>query len=252
MISLAGSDPRAGCTIARSPALDPCRCRSIHRPGLVLRFQSGWLPAEARLGLLHHLSAEVRWSQPLVRVHGRLHPLPRLVAWYGDLGCCYRYSGLGHDPQPWSRCWRVCATAWRKPWAIAATACCSTATAVVSTGWAGMPMMSLTSMAAIRLPRSVWGHAAICVSDPVLHSLPPFSIKAGSVQAMRMGWNHSISPSAVSPPADHPQPIPPLSASEPLQASDATASISTFAPLGRAATCTQARAGATPAAKTSA
>lgn len=74
----------------------------MHRPGLVLRFQSGWLPAEARLGLLHHLSAEVRWSQPLVRVHGRLHPLPRLVAWYGDLGCCYRYSGLRHDPQPWT------------------------------------------------------------------------------------------------------------------------------------------------------
>ncbi len=37
-----------------------------------------------------------------MRVHGRLHPMPRLVAWYGDPGCCYRYSGLRHDPQPWT------------------------------------------------------------------------------------------------------------------------------------------------------
>ncbi|MFM7268934.1 MAG: alpha-ketoglutarate-dependent dioxygenase AlkB family protein [Cyanobium sp.] len=74
----------------------------MHQPGLALRLQGGWLPAEARIGLRDHLSAEISWSQPLVRVHGRLHRVPRLVAWYGDPGCCYRYSGLRHDPQPWT------------------------------------------------------------------------------------------------------------------------------------------------------
>jgi alkylated DNA repair dioxygenase AlkB len=37
-----------------------------------------------------------------VRVFGRLHPVPRLVCWYGDPGCSYRYSGHRHDPLPWT------------------------------------------------------------------------------------------------------------------------------------------------------
>jgi len=37
-----------------------------------------------------------------VRVYGRLHPVPRLVCWFGDPGCTYRYSGLVHAPLPWT------------------------------------------------------------------------------------------------------------------------------------------------------
>lgn len=37
-----------------------------------------------------------------MRVYGARHPVPRLVCWYGDPGCSYRYSGLVHPPQPWT------------------------------------------------------------------------------------------------------------------------------------------------------
>ena len=35
-------------------------------------------------------------------MHGRLHPVPRLTCWIGDPECTYRYSGLLHQPEPWT------------------------------------------------------------------------------------------------------------------------------------------------------
>ena len=33
---------------------------------------------------------------------GRVVPAPRLEAWYGDEGASYTYSGLAHEPLPWT------------------------------------------------------------------------------------------------------------------------------------------------------
>jgi alkylated DNA repair dioxygenase AlkB len=37
-----------------------------------------------------------------VHLHGRDHPVPRRVAWYGDPQANYTYSGLQHEPLPWT------------------------------------------------------------------------------------------------------------------------------------------------------
>ena len=50
----------------------------------------------------HLQGPAIPWEQPEVRVYGRLHPVPRLVCWFGDPGCTYRYSGLVHDPLPFT------------------------------------------------------------------------------------------------------------------------------------------------------
>lgn len=42
------------------------------------------------------------WRQERIRVYGREHAVPRLTAWYGDRGATYTYSGIRHEPQPWS------------------------------------------------------------------------------------------------------------------------------------------------------
>jgi alkylated DNA repair dioxygenase AlkB len=42
------------------------------------------------------------WAQPQILLFGRRVPSPRLEAWYGDPGACYAYSGLAHDPLPWT------------------------------------------------------------------------------------------------------------------------------------------------------
>ena len=44
---------------------------------------------------------ELDWSQREITLFGRRVMQPRLVAWYGDAGAVYRYSGLQWTPLPW-------------------------------------------------------------------------------------------------------------------------------------------------------
>jgi alkylated DNA repair dioxygenase AlkB len=87
---------------ARSTADPSDRCETIQGSQLSLRLWRGWLASEPCLELREQLLTSVAWEQPQVMVYGRLHRVPRLVAWYGDPGCTYRYSGLLHQPQPWT------------------------------------------------------------------------------------------------------------------------------------------------------
>ncbi len=48
------------------------------------------------------LRASLAWEQPRLVLFGRPVDAPRLEAWYGDAGAGYRYSGLAHDPLPWT------------------------------------------------------------------------------------------------------------------------------------------------------
>jgi len=67
-----------------------------------LRWQPEWLDAVAADHWLAALLAQTPWQQPQVFVHGRQHPVPRLLAWYGDAGVGYRYAGLSHQPLAWT------------------------------------------------------------------------------------------------------------------------------------------------------
>lgn len=57
--------------------------------------------AEAR-DLFDELRSTIDWQQEQVQVFGRRHPVPRLVAWHGDPGARYTYSGTAHEPLPWT------------------------------------------------------------------------------------------------------------------------------------------------------
>lgn len=52
--------------------------------------------------LLQRLIDDTAWRQDDITLFGKTHPQPRLVAWYGDPGTTYTYSGLRHDPMPWT------------------------------------------------------------------------------------------------------------------------------------------------------
>lgn len=68
----------------------------------LLRHLPGWVDGATADRWLAALLAETPWEQPQVRLYGRLYPVPRQVAWYGDAGARYRYSGLSHRPLPWT------------------------------------------------------------------------------------------------------------------------------------------------------
>lgn len=44
----------------------------------------------------------VAWSQPELRMGGRLVKIPRLQAWYGDPDALYAYSNQDFQPLPWT------------------------------------------------------------------------------------------------------------------------------------------------------
>ena len=61
--------------------------------------QEGWLaPADAD-ALMDDLVRHLDWQQEHARFGAKVVALPRLTAWYGDVG--YAYSGVYHPPSPW-------------------------------------------------------------------------------------------------------------------------------------------------------
>ena len=76
--------------------------RSIALPQAELVYLPQWVDASTADRWLQALIAETPWTQPQVRLYGRTFAVPRLVAWYGDAQARYRYSGLAHEPLPWT------------------------------------------------------------------------------------------------------------------------------------------------------
>jgi alkylated DNA repair dioxygenase AlkB len=48
------------------------------------------------------LRDEVDWTTEHVTIFGERRLVPRLVAWHGDPGATYRYSGTTHEPRAWT------------------------------------------------------------------------------------------------------------------------------------------------------
>ena len=53
--------------------------------------------------VMSELIDEVPWRAENIVVWGRTYPQPRLIAWYGDIGKNYTYSGINLSPVPWTQ-----------------------------------------------------------------------------------------------------------------------------------------------------
>jgi alkylated DNA repair dioxygenase AlkB len=83
-------------------AIDPSTPQTVDLPDAEVRFWSGFLPtAEADVAFVE-LQQATAWVQENIKLYGKLIPVPRLTAWYGDAGKTYRYSGITVTPMPWS------------------------------------------------------------------------------------------------------------------------------------------------------
>jgi alkylated DNA repair dioxygenase AlkB len=58
--------------------------------------------AQTAEAVMNQLIDEVPWRAESIVVWGKTVPQPRLIAWYGDKGANYTYSGIHHDPLPWT------------------------------------------------------------------------------------------------------------------------------------------------------
>lgn len=79
---------------------DPTRL-TLDDGGLLVLHQR-WLPPDEARAAFEALRGETPWKSESIRIVGRLVPVPRLTAWYGDPGARYTYSGLRNEPLPWT------------------------------------------------------------------------------------------------------------------------------------------------------
>jgi alkylated DNA repair dioxygenase AlkB len=52
--------------------------------------------------LFDQLRADIQWREEEIIIFGERKRVPRLVAWHGDAGAAYTYSGVRHEPEPWT------------------------------------------------------------------------------------------------------------------------------------------------------
>jgi alkylated DNA repair dioxygenase AlkB len=71
-------------------------------PDASLVLWEAFLPKTEADVLFTTLLQQTPWKQEAIRYYGKVYPLPRLTAWYGDPGARYRYSGIVNEPLPWT------------------------------------------------------------------------------------------------------------------------------------------------------
>lgn len=67
-----------------------------------VRYWPAAFDAAEASGLFGQLRRDIDWQQEDVLIFGQRCRVPRLVAWHGDPGASYTYSGTLHVPQPWT------------------------------------------------------------------------------------------------------------------------------------------------------
>lgn len=80
---------------------DDCKSRRLAPAGRI-RYWPEFLRANEADSLARALYDEIEWQERSIRLFGRPVKQPRLVAFYGDPGIVYRYSGTRWAALPWT------------------------------------------------------------------------------------------------------------------------------------------------------
>lgn len=67
-----------------------------------LYWRPGFYRPESADAYRQRLMQALAWQGEKLFLYGRWIEVPRLMAWYGDSGAFYRYSGVEHLPLPWT------------------------------------------------------------------------------------------------------------------------------------------------------
>lgn len=68
-----------------------------------VRFYPAYFSPEESASYFEKLRESISWEQQEFRIFGKTVPMPRLIAWYGDEGKSYSYSGVTHHPNAWTK-----------------------------------------------------------------------------------------------------------------------------------------------------
>jgi len=74
----------------------------LKMPDAEVLFYPNLFSTSESIDLFQDLTLSIAWEQREIQVPGKTVPLPRLTAWYGEIDKVYRYSGMTHNPLPWT------------------------------------------------------------------------------------------------------------------------------------------------------
>ena len=89
-----------GMSMESAAATPECLALDLHE-GEARCWPAAFDPDEASR-LFDALRAGIHWFQEEILIFGQRRRVPRLVAWHGDPGASYVYSGTDHHPEPWT------------------------------------------------------------------------------------------------------------------------------------------------------
>lgn len=81
---------------------DTGACRHWDLPDADLRLWPAAFDAATADRHYAELLAGIDWRDEELLIFGRRRAVPRRVAWHGDPGARYTYSGTAHEPRPWT------------------------------------------------------------------------------------------------------------------------------------------------------
>jgi alkylated DNA repair dioxygenase AlkB len=74
---------------------------ALNLPAATISYWPHFIPQQQ--SCYRQLRDSLAWQQDNIQVYGRLIPIPRLNAWYGDPGKDYSYSGIQLTATPWTQ-----------------------------------------------------------------------------------------------------------------------------------------------------
>ena len=80
----------------------PANLEPVRLPGADISYLAAFDLGVSPLQMMQALIDETPWRQEEIQVWGKAFRQPRLIAWYGEAGRIYRYSGVALEPLPWT------------------------------------------------------------------------------------------------------------------------------------------------------
>ena len=77
-------------------------CQQISLKDGELVYCPQFFPLRGANHYLHTLLHSIHWQQEGMVMYGKPVLFPRLMAWYGEAGSSYTFSGKTYDPAPWT------------------------------------------------------------------------------------------------------------------------------------------------------
>ncbi|MEM8981391.1 MAG: alpha-ketoglutarate-dependent dioxygenase AlkB [Pseudomonadota bacterium] len=74
----------------------------LNLPDADISLTSNFVRGDEADALMSTLLSDIAWEQRDIRLFGKTFKQPRLIAWHGDPGASYTYSGSRFEPRPWT------------------------------------------------------------------------------------------------------------------------------------------------------